>query len=157
MKKILLKSTIAVVAVAASSLGAWRAYNAYGVTDNTLLVENIEALSNPSDPGDTQISNKAIEYVYGSEYKPTGFRADVSIDINLMNALKKMIGVSYKGKAIDSKVKTYMTYTALPIYQKNCIEFDGSNCVCDPAQNGKWIGKPNPTPSWWGKESKKCN
>ena len=33
------------VAVAASSFGAWKAYDAYGVTDNTLLVENIEALS----------------------------------------------------------------------------------------------------------------
>lgn len=45
MKKNFLKSTIVVVAVAASSLGAWRAYNAYEVTDNTLLAENIEALS----------------------------------------------------------------------------------------------------------------
>ena len=51
MKKNFLKSTIVVVAVAASGLGAWRAYNAYGVTDNTLLVENIEALSAASDPG----------------------------------------------------------------------------------------------------------
>lgn len=46
-----MKSTIVVVAVAASSLGAWRAYSAYEVTDNTLLVENIEALSEVSDPG----------------------------------------------------------------------------------------------------------
>jgi len=51
MKKNFLKSTIVVVAVAASGLGAWRAYNAYEVTDNTLLVENIEALSDPGDPG----------------------------------------------------------------------------------------------------------
>ena len=49
MKKNFLKSTIVVVAVAASSLGAWRAYNAYEVTDNTLLTENIEALANGSD------------------------------------------------------------------------------------------------------------
>lgn len=49
MKKNFLKSTIVVVAVAASSLGAWRAYNAYEVTDNTLLVENIEALTQGSD------------------------------------------------------------------------------------------------------------
>lgn len=46
-----MKSTIVVVAVAASSLGAWRAYSAYEMTDNTLLVENIEALSEVSDPG----------------------------------------------------------------------------------------------------------
>lgn len=45
MKKIFLKSTIVVVAVAASSLGAWRAYDAYEVTDNSLLAENVEALT----------------------------------------------------------------------------------------------------------------
>lgn len=49
MKKNFLKSTIVVVAVAASSLGAWRAYDAYEVTDNTLLAENVEALSAGDD------------------------------------------------------------------------------------------------------------
>lgn len=51
MKKFLLKSTILGVAVGVSGLGAWRAYNAYEMTDNTLLVENIEALSEASEPG----------------------------------------------------------------------------------------------------------
>ncbi len=49
MKKNFLKSTIVVVAVAASSLGAWRAYDAYEVTNNTLLAENIEALTANDD------------------------------------------------------------------------------------------------------------
>lgn len=47
MKKNFLKSTIVVVAVAASCLGAWRAYNAYEVASNKLLAENIEALRDP--------------------------------------------------------------------------------------------------------------
>lgn len=51
MKKFLLKSTILGVAVGVSGLGAWRAYNAYEMTDNTLLVENIEALSEASESG----------------------------------------------------------------------------------------------------------
>lgn len=51
MKKNFLKSTIVVVAVAASSLGAWRAYNAYEVSSNKLLAENIEALSEPDEGG----------------------------------------------------------------------------------------------------------
>lgn len=45
MKKVILKSTLAVVAVAASCLGAWKAYGAYGSVDNSMLMENIEALS----------------------------------------------------------------------------------------------------------------
>lgn len=47
MKKNIRKSIIAVVALAVSSLGAWKAYDAYEVTSNSLLAENIEALSNP--------------------------------------------------------------------------------------------------------------
>lgn len=49
MKKINLKSTLAMVAVAASCLGAWKAYDTYGSVDNSLMMENIEALSNPSE------------------------------------------------------------------------------------------------------------
>lgn len=41
----ILKSTLAVVAVAASCFGAWKTYGAYGSVDNSLLMENIEALS----------------------------------------------------------------------------------------------------------------
>ena len=57
MKKIILKSTLAVVAVAASCLGAWKTYDAYGSVDNSLLMQNIEALSGnangDADSGDT--------------------------------------------------------------------------------------------------------
>lgn len=42
----------------ASSLGAWKAYNAYGATENSLLTENIEALTSGDAPGDAEISNK---------------------------------------------------------------------------------------------------
>ena len=49
MKKVILKSTLAVVAVAASCLGAWKTYEAYGSVDNSLLMQNIEALSGSGD------------------------------------------------------------------------------------------------------------
>ena len=49
MKKVILKSALAVVAVTLSCLGAWKAYEAYGNVDNVLLVENLEALSNPPE------------------------------------------------------------------------------------------------------------
>ena len=54
MKKAILKSTLAVVAVTASCLGAWKAYGAYGAVDNSLMMENIEALSgdNNGEPND---------------------------------------------------------------------------------------------------------
>lgn len=51
MKKVILKSTLAVAAVAASCLGAWKAYNAYERVDNSMVIENIEALSTPTDKG----------------------------------------------------------------------------------------------------------
>lgn len=51
--KMIVKSTLAVVTVAASCLGAWRAYGVYGNYDNSLLMENLEALSaDPKGEGD---------------------------------------------------------------------------------------------------------
>lgn len=53
MKKVILKSTLAVVAVAASCLGAWKAYNAYERVDNSMVIENIEALCDDFGDGST--------------------------------------------------------------------------------------------------------
>ena len=54
MKKMILKSTLAVVAVTASCLGAWKTYDAYGCVDNSLLMQNIEALAqDPDGNGDS--------------------------------------------------------------------------------------------------------
>ena len=47
--KNILKSTLAVVAVTASCFGAWKAYDAYGHEKNSLLIQNIEALTAPSE------------------------------------------------------------------------------------------------------------
>ena len=49
--KNILKSTLAVVAVTASSFGAWKAYGTYGSVNNSLMMENIEALSQDGDNG----------------------------------------------------------------------------------------------------------
>ena len=52
MRKIILKSTLVVTAVAFSCLGAWKAFDAYNnsnVDNNSMLFENIEALSSGSD------------------------------------------------------------------------------------------------------------
>ena len=55
MKKVILKSILAVVAVAASCLGAWKTYDAYGSVDNSLLMENLEALSEePESEGNNE-------------------------------------------------------------------------------------------------------
>ena len=54
--KNILKSTLAVVAVTASSFGAWKAYEAYRSVDNSLLMENLEALTHDdSDTGENMI------------------------------------------------------------------------------------------------------
>lgn len=56
MRMNILKSTLAVVAVTASCLGAWKAYDAYDYNDNSLLAENVEALSGDnSETGSGQL------------------------------------------------------------------------------------------------------
>ncbi len=45
MKKTILKSACVAVAAAASSFGAWKAYDAYQYEDNAMLMENVEALT----------------------------------------------------------------------------------------------------------------
>ena len=47
--KNILKSTLARGAVTASCLGAWKAYDTYGHEKNSLLMQNIEALTAPSE------------------------------------------------------------------------------------------------------------
>lgn len=54
MNKNFLKSTLAVVAVAASCFGAWKTYDVYGSVDNSLLMENLEALSQDGSEGSNQ-------------------------------------------------------------------------------------------------------
>lgn len=49
MKKTIIKSTLVVVAMAASCFGAWKTYDAYGCVDNSLLMQNIEALAQDPD------------------------------------------------------------------------------------------------------------
>ena len=52
MKKVILKSALAVAAVILSCLGAWKAYEAYEYNDNSLLAENVEALTQASETPD---------------------------------------------------------------------------------------------------------
>lgn len=69
MKKVILKSTLAVVAVAASCLGAWKTYGAYGSVDNSLLMENIEALSGDDngEPNDGDNGGQTVIHYMESE------------------------------------------------------------------------------------------
>lgn len=154
MKK-LIKCGVAVAVVVAAGFVAYQSYGVYSIQNNSLLMQNVEALA--ADPKET-VSNKAIEYVYGSEYTPTGIKAglEVSLNANLVSTLMDLIGKKKRGKTIAANVKAYMDYTERSIYQKNCIDFPGSNCVCSATNNGKWIYKPKPTPSWWGQEEKTC-
>lgn len=55
MKKMILKSTFAVVAVVASIYGAWKAYDAYEYNDNSILAENIEALTQEGEAKDNEM------------------------------------------------------------------------------------------------------
>ena len=64
--KNILKSTLAVVAVTASSFGAWKAYGTYGSVNNSLLMENLEALT----LDDENLKKGNLVTCYGpSEYK----------------------------------------------------------------------------------------
>ena len=58
------ESTLAVVAVVASIYGAWKAYDAYEYEENSMLMQNIEALAGPSEakPYDVCIQLKNCYY-----------------------------------------------------------------------------------------------
>ena len=150
-----IKCGIVAAVVVAAGFASYQSYGVYSIQNNSLLMQNVEALA--ADPQET-VSNKAIEYVYGTEYTPTGFKAGVEVSLNadLVSALKNLIGHKQRGKTIAVNVKAYMDYTERSIYQKNCIDFPGSNCVCSATNNGLWIYKPKTTPSWWGQEEKTC-
>ncbi len=60
MKKTILKSACVAVAAAASSFGAWKAYDAYEYEDNSLLMQNIEALA--SDSNENGNSNNSEQF-----------------------------------------------------------------------------------------------
>lgn len=62
MKKSIIKSTLAVVAVAASCFGAWKTYDTYGSVDNSLMMENLEALSQGGDNGDNYVELPSDKY-----------------------------------------------------------------------------------------------
>lgn len=47
MKTTILKSTMVVVAMTVSGLGIWKVYDNYGTKGSSLIVENIEALTDP--------------------------------------------------------------------------------------------------------------
>lgn len=102
MKKNFLKSTIVVVAVAASSLGAWRAYDAYEVTDNTLLAENIEALSEPpEDPETNPLTDPTISLSSILASGKCGYKADkYEVSFNINGASQSFILGLFNGKFI---------------------------------------------------------
>ena len=65
MKKTILKSAPGAVAVVAASLGAWKAQGAYGNEDNSMLMENVEALTSENNP-----ENNPGKYINVCSKKP---------------------------------------------------------------------------------------
>ena len=72
--KNILKSTLAVVAVTTSCFGAWKAYGTYGSVNNSLLMENLEALSQDGDNGEQSVKNytKSERIITEYEYNEKG-------------------------------------------------------------------------------------
>lgn len=72
--KNILKSTLAVVAVTASSFCAWKAYGTYGSVNNSLLMENLEALSQDGDNPEQSVKHytKSERSITVYEYNEKG-------------------------------------------------------------------------------------
>ena len=93
MKKIV-KSTVAVVAVAASCLGVQKAFNCNEVMENSLLAENIEALAQSPDndpwsdcPRDKWIRNAKESWDQHTAQYEAGFGLFI-----MVNGQKKKVG-----------------------------------------------------------------
>lgn len=151
-----IKCGIAVAVVVAAGFAAYQGYGVYNTQDNSLLMQNVEALA--ANPKET-VTNKAKEYVYATCHEVTGFKAGVDAKLNadLLSMLANAIGKKGKGKTFSATVYKYMTYRTFDGYQVNCVNVPGADCVCSDVNNGEWLEKPKPEPKWWGKEQDKCN
>lgn len=76
MKKKMMKSTLAVALIAAAAFGGVKTYGAYSTsTESNLLAENIEALSDPTEP------NEKIKYRHQPEECSISVSGEVDVTI----------------------------------------------------------------------------
>ena len=165
MKKTLKCGITAAVFVAAG-IAAYQSYSSYGVQDNSLLMQNVEALaSGPEAEAGMEedmappITGLAKKWNYSAEYVVTGWKAggEASVSATMRAAILKLFGKTCRPDGeIAASIEKYTVFQKRDIYQEKCLSVPGANCICDPADNNKWHYKPSTTPSWWGKSDDRC-
>ena len=133
MKKINLKSTLAVVAVVASCFGAWKAYDTYGSVDNSLMMENIEALSDENPNGEGQ------GYVWVEERIPSNCTYQFKVDAN---GKVKVEFLGYNTIEIKGEAGTIIEYT-IPNGEIVCRGKEKENVFCLPRECPHYIIQGN--------------
>lgn len=133
MKKTILKSTLAVVAVTASCLGAWKTYEAYGSVDNSMLMENIEALSDENPEGEGQ------GYVWVEERIPSNCPYQFKVDAN---GKVKVEFLGYNTIELKGKAGTIIEYT-IPNGEIVCRGKEKENVFCLPRECPHYIIQGN--------------
>lgn len=159
------KCGIAAAVVVAAGIAAFQSYGSYGTQDNSLLMQNVEALAQGPDGGDgdndatgAQLTNKAKKWNYSKVYNITGWKAGVDVEASVRAILAKLIGKSQRADGtLAANIEKYTVYTWEDVYQEQCLDVPGANCICDPANNMKWFKKPTFTPSWWKLDDDRCN
>ena len=132
MKKINLKSTLAMVAVAASCLGAWKAYDTYGSVDNSLMMENIEALSLDGDNGGSGDAPSG-SYVTCSGNNDWGTTGIMVGNFTINNHIDGKI--SYKnGKEISFDMVEKYVYEKCYAYYPHSGKETGNNSIFYPSK-----------------------
>lgn len=152
MKKTLKCGITAAVFVAAG-IAAYQNYDSYGVQDNSLLMQNVEALASgadaegDSDAGADQVTNKALKWTYSEKYFVKGLKLDLDLKEALIAQLQKLIGRSVRADdQMAGYVRMYAVYDPIETYREECLRVPGANCICNEANNSKWMNIPQNPP-----------
>ena len=145
MKKQIIKCGIAAAVVVAAGFAAYQSYGAYGAQDNSLLMQNIEALAQSTEPGGdpsegesggpTKCKNEHYvpdRFIHATERTVTGtshIKGEISVTDSSTNSTTTYYGDFDKDK----------TYTII-ITLKNCDGEQVGAC-CDQRKVGTTIKK----------------
>ena len=148
-----MKCGIAAAVLVAAGFTAYQSYSSYGVQDNSLLMQNVEALASgadaegDSDAGADQVTNKAIKWTYSEKYLVKGIKLDLDLKEALKAQLQKLIGRTVQAGSHEAGyVQMYMVYDTKEIYREECLRVPGANCICNEANNSKWMPIPSNPP-----------
>lgn len=137
MKKTI-RCGIAAAVLVAAGFTAYQSYSSYGVQDNSLLMQNVEALAQSSDGGDGDSGLGSVKdqgrYIQTSRgFMVTNITGNVKLAANLGLSIGKLL----KGGVAEAAANAGITITGHDVdtYKESCFYKKGANCPCAPTDD----------------------